>query len=219
MRGKTREKIRIAPEESGKKTQQNSHDGSGGLAGFGGFAFFRFEAENGHDFLQIFPDFAFGAGIAQQIGWVISGHQFSTAKFEPLAAELGNAACGFKEGLCGASAESNDHSRIDGIELAQQEWRTGSDFVFFRETVLRRAAFDDVADVNIFALQAHGFDHLREKFTGAADEGEALKIFIMAGAFADKDEFGFRTAVAEDNFVAGLVKFAAGAFAEVGANF
>jgi hypothetical protein len=60
---------------------------------------------------------------------------------------------------------------------------------------------------------------LREKFSGAADEGKALEVFIVTGTFADKNELRFGTAVTEDNFVARFVKLAAGALAEVGANF
>ena len=89
---------------------------------------------------------------------------------------------------------------------------------FSGSAIFRRAAFHDVADVDVFSLQAHRFDHLRQKFSGAADEGEALHVFIVAGAFADKNQFGFGIAVAEDDFVACFVKFAARAFAEIGAN-
>ena len=72
--GETREKIRTAPGKSRQQPQQNSHVGLRGLARLGGLAFLRFEAENGHDLLQVFPDFAFRAGIAQQIGGMIGGH-------------------------------------------------------------------------------------------------------------------------------------------------
>ncbi len=89
---------------------------------------------------------------------------------------------------------------------------------FSGQAIFRRAAFHDVADVHVFAAQAHCFDHLREKFSGAADEWLALHVFVMAGAFTDEDEFGFRIAHAEDDFVARLVQAAARALAEIGAN-
>ena len=54
----------------------------------GGFAFLYFQAEDGHDFLEIFPDFAFCWRIAQQIRGVIGRQQFSSAKFQPLPAKL-----------------------------------------------------------------------------------------------------------------------------------
>src|ERR1700722_6907768 len=216
--GEAREKIRTAPGESRQKAQQNSHVGLRGLARFGGLAFFRLQAENGHDFLQVLPDFAFGAGIAQQVGGVIGGHQFSAAKFEPLAAELGDAAVCCENGLGGGASEADDYFWRDGIDLAQQEWRTLLDFVALRSAIFRRATFDDVADVDVFALQAHRFDHLRQKLSGAADEREALHVFIVTWAFADKDELGFGIAVAEDDFVSSFVELAASAFAEIGSN-
>ena len=107
---------------------------------------------------------------------------------------------------------------MDGVDLADQEGGAGGRFHPLRAGDFRGAALYYVADVDVFALQAHGFDHLGEEFAGAADEGEALDVFVVAGAFADEDEVGFRVAVAEDDFVAGFVEFAAGAFAEVGAD-
>ena len=60
---------------------------------------------------------------------------------------------------------------MDGIDLAHQEGGAGGDFVSLGHAIFWRAAFDYVADVDVFALQAHCFDHLGEKFAGAAYEG------------------------------------------------
>jgi len=91
MRGKTRDKIRAAPSQRRQQAQQNSHDELRGLA------FLHFEAEDGHHFLEVFPDIAFRGRIAQQIGGVIGGQQFSSAKFQPLAAKLRDAAIGLQQ--------------------------------------------------------------------------------------------------------------------------
>ncbi len=92
VRGEAREKIRAAPRQRGQDAQENSHDGLGGLtrglARPGGQTFFDLQAEDGHDFLQIFPDFAFCAGIAQQVRGVIRGQEFSAAEIEPLPAKM-----------------------------------------------------------------------------------------------------------------------------------
>ena len=121
--------------------------------------------------------------------------------------------------VCAASAsETDDYFGRDGVNLAQQEWRALAYFIFFGSAIFRRAALHDVANVNVFSLQAHRFDHLREKFSGAADERETLHVFIVAGAFADENQFGFWIAVAENNFVARFVEFAARALAEIGSN-
>ncbi len=96
--------------------------------------------------------------------------------------------------------------------------RTGGDFVFLRLAILGRAALHHVADVNVFSLQPHGFDHLRQQFSGAPDERQSLRIFIGARTFADKDEFGLGIPVAEDNLVSPLVQLASRALAKVLAN-
>src|SRR5215472_8608434 len=179
-----------------------------------GLAFFRLKTEDGHHFLKIFPDFALGVGIAQKISRMIGGHEFAGAKVEPLAAKLRDSAIGFQERLGRDRSEANNDFGRDDVELAQKKGRAGADFVFFGRAILWRAAFDDVADVNVFALQAHGFDHLREKFSGATNKRESLGIFVGARTFSHENEFGFCVSVAEDNCVAMLVKLAARAFAK-----
>src|SRR5882762_8467845 len=212
MRGKTRNKIRAAPGQRRQQAQQNSHDELGGLA------FLHFEAEHGHDFLEIFPDFAFRGGVAQQIGRVIGRQQFSSAKFQPLAAKLGNSAIGLQQCFCGDGAQANNHFRSNAVDLPQEKWRAGAHFVFFRLAILRRPAFHYVADIHIFALQSHRFDHLRKQFSRAPDERQTLRIFIGARAFAHKNQLGLGISVAENNFVSRAVELTARAFAKVLAN-
>ena len=78
--------------------------------------------------------------------------------------------------------------------------------------VARRAALDDVGDVNVGPLQAHRLDHLVQQLPGAADEGFALLVFVGAGAFADEHQLSARVADAEHDLLAPvLVQLAAGA--------
>src|ERR1700683_155490 len=149
---------------------------------------------------------------------MVGGHQFSAPKVQPLTAKMGNAAIGFEQCLRSTCTEANDHLRSDRIELPQQERRAGFDFVGFGQAIFRRSALHDVADVDVFALQTHRFDHLREQFPGAPDERQALRIFVAAWSFADKDKLSFGTAVTEDDFVPRAVQFAARALAEIVAN-
>jgi len=146
---------------------------------------------------------------------MVRGEQFSAAKFEPLAAELGNAAIGLEQRFCGSGAEADDDFGSDGVDLPHEEWRAGPHFIFFGLAVFWRAALHHVADVDVFALQAHGFDHLREQFSCSPDERQSLSVFIGAGAFANKNQLGFGISIAEDNFVARAVELAARALAEV----
>jgi len=169
--------------------------------------------------LQVFPDIGLGGGIAEEIGRMVGGHEFAAAPILPFAAVLGDAAIGLEKGFGGASAEANYHFGIDYVELAKEEGRTGLDFVGLGGAIFRGAALNDVADVHVFALQAHSFDHLRKKFSSAADERKALKVFIGAGTFTNEDKLSMGIAVAEDEFVATFVELAAGTFAEVFADF
>src|SRR5262249_48086790 len=67
-----------------------------------------FEAEVGHDFLQILPYFAFRGRVPEQVGRVVSGHEFGAVEVEPFAAESGDALGGLQQGLRGAAAEGAD---------------------------------------------------------------------------------------------------------------
>ena len=140
---------------------------------------------------------------------MIGGDEFGAAEVEPFAAEARNSLRGLQQRLRRASTEGADHFGTDHVELAHQERRARGDFVLFRQAIFGRAAFHHVADVDISALESHGFDHLREQFAGAADEWLALNIFIVARAFADEDEIGFRIAHTEHELGAALVQLAA----------
>ena len=103
-----------------------------------------------------------------------------------------------------------------GSDLPHQKWRAGLAFVALRRAVPRRPALDDVRDVDFFAPQAHGFDHVVEQLSGAADERFALLVFVGARRFADEHQLGMRIAHAEDNLLAPLLgQAAAGAVADI----
>src|SRR5579859_1446954 len=111
--GKVREKIGAAPRNGGSHTEQNA---AGHLLGL---VLFDFEAELGHDLLQIFPDIAFGSGITQQVSGVIGGDHFVAAIFKPLAAEMRNAAISLQQSLRSGCAEADDDFWLERIELAE----------------------------------------------------------------------------------------------------
>src|ERR1700675_4985213 len=119
---------------------------------------------------------------------MISAQHFVTAEVHPLSAEMRNAAVGLQQRLCSGRAETNNHFRLQHIQLPEQEWRAFFDFVWLRLAISRRSALYHVADVNITTLQSHGFNHLREKFSGAADERQSLRIFVRPRTFAHKNE-------------------------------
>ncbi len=149
---------------------------------------------------------------------MIGGHQFASAIVEPLPAILRNPAVGFQERFRGDGTEANDDFGRDHLELPQQEGRAGGDFAVFGRAILGRAAFDHVADVNVFALQAHRFDHLRQKFSGSPHKRQALRVFVRAWSLSDKDEFSFRISITKDDRVPVLMKPTTRALTQIFAN-
>src|SRR5206468_2771098 len=81
------------------------------------------------------------------------------------------------------------------------------------------AALERVADVNFLALEAEGADHFVQKLAGAANEGEALRVLVAAGGFADEGDFRLGIAVAENQLVALAAKRAGSAGFGLGGKF
>ena len=104
--------------------------------------------------------------------------------------------------LGGGRAQGHDDLGADDANLAQQERRAGIALVALGRAVARRTALHDVGDVNLFALQAHGGDHVVEQLSGAPDERQALRVFVCARPFADEHQLGVRIAGAEDDLLA-----------------
>ena len=106
--------------------------------------------------------------------------------------------------------------RLNDFDLPHQKGRAGFALVAFRRAIARRTALNDVRDVDLFAAQAHGLDHVVEQLPGAAHERLALLIFVRARRFADEHQVGLRIADSENNLLAALlVQSAAGAVANV----
>jgi len=150
---------------------------------------------------------------------MVCGNQLRAAEIEPLAAETRNTLIRLQQSLSGTASEAADHFRRNHGELPHQKRRTGGDFVLFGQTILRRPAFHHVADINILALQAHRFDHLREQFPRPAHERLTLHVFVPARPFAHEYQIRFRIADTENDLRAAGVQFAACAIrADVCAN-
>ena len=150
---------------------------------------------------------------------MVGGQHFVTAEVHPLSPEMRNAAVCLQQRLRSGCAETHNHFRLKHIQLAKQKWRAFRYFVRLRLTISGRAALHDVADIDITTVEAHRFNHLREKFSGATDKRQSLRIFIRAWAFAHKNELCFSASIAEHNFVACLVQLAARALAKIFADF
>src|SRR5262252_11209632 len=80
----------------------------------------------------------------------------------------------------GKRAEGDDHLWPDDINLLKEKRLARLDFVLLGIPVLRRPAFDDVRDVHVIPLEPDRLDDLRQQLAGAADERDALDVFIAA---------------------------------------
>jgi hypothetical protein len=83
----------------------------------------------------------------------------------------------------------------------------------------RRAALDDVGDVDVVAAHPDRLDDLRQQLPRAPDKRLPLDVFVPAGRFADEHQVGIRIADAiHDLRAAERVQLAARAVADVVAN-
>ncbi len=94
-------------------------------------------------------------------------------------------------------AERDDHARADDLDLAEQERLAGRHLVRLGIAIARRAALDHVGDVDLLAGQADRLDDLRQQLPGAADEGLALLVFVLARRLAHEHQPRLRMADAE----------------------
>ena len=164
--------------------------------------------------MQVGPGFLLLARVAQQIGRVVGDDELRSAEGVDAAAQACQWLALAQQIGCGGGAEGDDDLRTDNFNLAEEKRRAGVGFVRLRRAVLRRAAFDHVGDVDFFALEAHGADHVVEQLAGAAYERQALRILVGAGTFANKHEAGAGRAIGKDQFVAPGVESAASAVAD-----
>ena len=81
-RCESRQKISAAPGDRCGDAKQNA------VGHLLGLVLFDFETELAHDFLKIFPDFALGRRISQQVRGMIGRQHFVAAEIQPLAAKM-----------------------------------------------------------------------------------------------------------------------------------
>lgn len=109
----------------------------------------------------------------------------------------------------GDAAQADDDRRIDECDLPPQPFAAAFLLHKLRVTVVRRAAFDNVGDVNLCSVEIDHFEHIVEQLSGWADKRQALQILLLAGALADEHDACILGAVAEDEMVPRLAEAAA----------
>ena len=89
--------------------------------------------------------------------------------------------------------ERDDDPGLQQLDLAQQPGLALRDLDRVGIAVVRRAALDHVRDVDlVLAVQPHRGEHAVEQLAGAADEGQALAVLLLARRLADDQPVGRR---------------------------
>ena len=109
----------------------------------------------------------------------------------------------------GDAAQADDNRRIDERDLPPQPFAAAFLLHELRVAVVRRAAFDNVGDIDLRPVEIDHFEHIVEQFAGRADKRLALQVFLFAGAFADEHDACVLGTVAEYEMVPRLTKAAA----------
>lgn len=104
-----------------------------------------------------------------------------------------------EQGLGGECPERYNRFGRDCLNLAEQKRAAVRNFLQSRIPVFRRAAFEDIADIDLIALIPHRLDHPGQQLAGFTDKRLPLEVFIPAWRLADKDNFCTLTSAAEDN--------------------
>src|SRR6266852_4566009 len=151
--------------------------------------------EKSHHFLNIRPNQALVARIAEQIRRMKRRHEPNPTEILPLTAHLADRRFYFQYRLHGKRAETDDRARAHGFNLSKKKRLARSDFIGFGISIIGRPALDHVADINVAAPKTHAaLDDIGQQLAGAADERLAARIFVGAGRLADKHELRIRIA-------------------------
>src|SRR5580704_965295 len=111
------------------------------------------DPEDLHHFLYILPHPSFFARAAEQVCRMERRHQLDPAHFVPVAAQPTDWRLDLEQRLHRKSAESDDRARAHEIYLAHQERLARRDLVGLGIAIVGRAALDDVADIDVGALE------------------------------------------------------------------
>src|SRR5262245_262212 len=161
--------------------------------------------------LEVVPGHALEllAGIPQQERRVEGGHEHAAPVRVGLPTQARNALLRADQGLSREVAEGQDHVGADRVDLGDQEWAAGQDFVRLRIAIALRPALDHVGDIAVaLAVEAHRGEHAGQQLARAADEGQPLLVLFLARAFAHHHQPGAGTARAERDIRAALAELA-----------
>ena len=147
-----------------------------------------------HHLQHIFPDFAFlrNSLIAQQVGGVVSRHEWDAPEIHELAAHAGDAEFVPEQPFHRRDTQRDQDLWADDLDLPNQVGLAGVHFLRGRLAIAEclagrvGAALEDIRDKDLVPAQTHRLDDLREQLPRLADERFALLIFIGPGRLTDE---------------------------------
>ncbi len=120
--------------------------------------------------------------IAQQRRGMVGRQDLRPLFIHPDASFARDAQIGSDDSLCRRRAQANQYLRPHQHKLRPQIRQTGVLLKGFRHAVMRRAALDDVGDVDHAAVQPDGSQHFVQQLPCRADERPALLVLLLPPA-------------------------------------
>ena len=119
---------------------------------------------------------------------MVRHHQRHAVVFMNLSAELADSLSGVQERLGGERPERNDHSWLDQLDLPQQVWTAGLNFIRHWIAIAGRAMLQDVANVDIAPRKFNRCENLVEELTSLTDEWSTEFVFGRSWRFSNTHE-------------------------------
>jgi len=172
------------------------------------FGFFRpLQAQFRHHLLQVFPKPRPWRWDSAEDTRMVGRHELVAAHSSHCRG-IAKFRASFQQRFSRRTAPRHTIALAGSINLPQQIRRACGHFIRLRRAIFRRPAFTTLPDVNVPALQAHGFDHLRQQLAGPADKWDSpADLRRRPGPSPDKHELGLEAAI-PNQFCCGPVQFA-----------
>src|SRR5690606_13545145 len=132
----------------------------------------------GAEELHVVPRRALPLRVAQERGRVVGDDEGDAVEVVELAPEARQRGGPPEEAVAGALAHGQEQLRPDEGGLLVEDREVGLDLGRERVAVVRRAALEDVRDVDLVALEVDRFEDLVEELPRAPDERLAEAVLV-----------------------------------------
>ena len=144
-------------------------------------------------------DLFFLGWVSQEVAWMKGGDQYPVFEFDHLPSYLADGGIVACKPSVACGAESYQDLGIDDLDLLEEVGDACLGLFGGRDSIARRAAFDDVGDIDFTSWDFKDvFDHLGQQLSGTPDEGSAGLIFRSTWSLTDKHHFGIWITFTED---------------------